>query len=295
MQGKSKANERILLKDQIAATSIQEDCIRGMIMKSKNQSYKLVKENNCPTSHQSPWGDFPVELTGKILNPKKTEIKGGIDPFSDITKSKTFAMPHESKLKPRSIGVPSLFREHYDRGVLPIKVLHSGSTNKILWLTEPNKVDLKLLMPIFIDGLREKIDPYRILAILGTFDLIERNSTPQIIEIVPLLIQPLKLALNSRDNDVMSTTCKTLIKFLTVHPTIGKHLVPYYRQLLPVFNLMRTNNKNLGDKIDYSQQKGLNVSEIMNQCLLLMEKTGGDDAFINIKYMIPTYESCVYI
>ena len=25
-----------------------------------------------------------------------------------------------------------------------------------------------------------------------------------------------------------------------------------------------------------------------------MELNGGDDAFINIKYMIPTYESCVY-
>lgn len=25
-----------------------------------------------------------------------------------------------------------------------------------------------------------------------------------------------------------------------------------------------------------------------------MEVNGGDDAFINIKYMIPTYESCCY-
>lgn len=150
-------------------------------------------------------------------------------------------------------------------------------------------------MPIFIDGLREKIDPYRILAILGTFDLIEKSPSDKIIELLPVLIVPIKQALNTRDNDIMSTTCKMLIKLLTIHPVIGRHLVPYFRQLLPVFNLMRNNNKNLGDKIDYSQQKGLNVADLMAECLTLLEKTGGDDAFINIKYMIPTYESCVYI
>lgn len=50
MQPKLKVNEKLIQKDNIAATVIQEDCIRGMIMKSKNQSYKLVKENNCPKS-----------------------------------------------------------------------------------------------------------------------------------------------------------------------------------------------------------------------------------------------------
>jgi hypothetical protein len=30
-----------------------------------------------------------------------------------------------------------------------------------------------------------------------------------------------------------------------------------------------------------------------NWALQLFEAKGGDDAFINIKYMIPTYESCI--
>ena len=38
----------------------------------------------------------------------------------------------------------------------------------------------------------------------------------------------------------------------------------------------------------------MNISDLMNQTLELMEVTGGEDAFINIKYMIPTYESYVY-
>ena len=75
--------------------------------------------------------------------------------------------------------------------------------------------------------------------------------------------------------------------------TIGEALVPYYRQILPIFNLFKTSNINCGDKIDYSQRKGKNLGDLIMQTLELFELHGGDDAFINIKYMVPTYESCV--
>ena len=58
-------------------------------------------------------------------------------------------------------------------------------------------------------------------------------------------------------------------------------------------NLMKTKNDNLGDKIDYSQRKGQNLGELIQTTLEMFEVNGGEDAFINIKYMIPTYESCV--
>jgi hypothetical protein len=50
---------------------------------------------------------------------------------------------------------------------------------------------------------------------------------------------------------------------------------------------------NSGDGIDYSQRKRENLGELIQETLELFETTGGEDAFINIKYMIPTYESCV--
>jgi len=49
----------------------------------------------------------------------------------------------------------------------------------------------------------------------------------------------------------------------------------------------------IGDRIDYSQQKRENLGELIEETLQKLEETGGEDAFINIKYMIPTYESCV--
>ena len=52
--------------------------------------------------------------------------------------------------------------------------------------------------------------------------------------------------------------------------------------------------ENIGDKIDYSQKNQDNIGELITETLELMEKHGGEDAYINIKYMVPTYESCLF-
>ena len=59
-------------------------------------------------------------------------------------------------------------------------------------------------------------------------------------------------------------------------------------------NVFIKKNKNLGDKIDYSQRKRQNLGDLIQETLEILETNGGDEAFINIKYMIPTYESCIY-
>jgi len=47
-------------------------------------------------------------------------------------------------------------------------------------------------LPIFFDGLREKIDPYRFLAILGTYEMLEIGGS-KILPVIPQLIIPLKV------------------------------------------------------------------------------------------------------
>ncbi len=49
----------------------------------------------------------------------------------------------------------------------------------------------------------------------------------------------------------------------------------------------------MGDGIYYAQRKQQNLGDLIQQTLEMLEQSGGSDAFINIKYMIPTYESCV--
>ncbi len=52
-------------------------------------------------------------------------------------------------------------------------------------------------------------------------------------------------------------------------------------------------HRNLGDGIDYGQRNYACLGELIADTLALFEQKGGDDAFINIKYMVPTYESSV--
>ena len=35
------------------------------------------------------------------------------------------------------------------------------------------------------------------------------------------------------------------------------------------------------------------IGDVISDTLEILERCGGPDAYINIKYMVPTYESCV--
>jgi len=61
---------------------------------------------------------------------------------------------------------------------------------------------------------------------------------------------------------------------------IGEAMVPYYRQILPMFNLYKNSNKNIGDKIEYNQRKRSNLGDLIQETLELLEQTGGE---VNIK------------
>jgi hypothetical protein len=56
---------------------------------------------------------------------------------------------------------------------------------------EPEQLDYHLYLPIFFDGLREKLDPYRFLAIMGTYEMLEKGGS-KILPVIPQLIIPLK-------------------------------------------------------------------------------------------------------
>lgn len=92
----------------------------------------------------------------------------------------------------------------------------------------------------------------------------------------------------------MGIACEqVLMKLVESEELIGEALVPYYRQILPILNIFKNNVNNIGDGIDYAQQKKTCVGDLIQKTLELFEVHGGEDAFINIKYMVPTYESCV--
>jgi len=192
----------------------------------------------------------------------------------------------------RSIEKYTEFRRFYDRGDLPLQVAFDGAQRKVQWKVNFDKLDYHHYLPIFFDGIRETDEPYKFLSRQGTYDLLSKGGS-KILPVIPQLIIPIKTALNTREAEIVCEMLKILQKLVVSGKMIGEALVPYYRQILPVFNLLKNKNINLGDKIDYSQQKRRNVGDLIDETLELFEIHGGEDAFINIKYMIPTYESKV--
>jgi len=256
-------------------------------MPQKTQDFTLVniESHQVANSVSQMNGSFDKKL--KSTKPFSKTIA-----FSSLKKETLDKPPRAGAFNPKKIPV-SDFRLHYDRGDLPILVEHERGT-KIKW-KDPNfeKFNFQLYLPIFIDGIREKTDPYRFLAIQGTFDLLN-NVKDNVVKVIPQLILPLKAALNTRDAEIIAVALKVISRLVTSSDLAGEALVPYYRQLLPIFNLYKNFNSNIGDHIDYGQRKKKNLGDLIQECLEIMELNGGDDAFINIKYMIPTYESCVY-
>lgn len=295
----------------LAGTLILDDTLKNMMHKDGSKSFKRLKEQRMiPLGQHSCLGDFPTDLApgawGKV-KPKMSK--------SSSTPTLPSAAKYESSMHtafaglgaaPRGFpsGPPtagstahrpvarSEFRRFYDRGDLPIQIFHGAVGGKIAWKVDVDKLDYHHYLPIFFDGIREKEEPYRFLAVQGVHDMLEKGGS-KVLPVVPQLIIPIKVALNTRDADIIATTLKILQSLVLSGDMIGEALVPYYRQILPVFNIFKNKNHNIGDGIDYAQRKRQNLGDLIEETLQLFEIHGGEDAFINIKYMIPVYESCL--
>jgi len=290
-----------------AATLMIDDALKKIINKDKPGSWSLKHQKWCdmlPRGSHSVFGNFPPEHMVGVRKKKMVKSQSASSFFNPHMTGQPF-----SGLGGTSRGIPpgppragatdkrpipkSEFRRFYDRGDLPIQVFHGAVGGKIAWKVDIEKLDYHHYLPIFFDGLREKEDPYRFLAVQGAYDMMEKGGS-KLLPVVPQLIVPIKTALNTRDPELMATMMKVLQTLVLSGEMIGEALVPYYRQILPVFNIFRSKNvKNHGDDMEYGQRKRLNLGDLIAETLQIFEIHGGEDAFINIKYMIPVYESCV--
>ena len=122
---------------------------------------------------------------------------------------------------------------------------------------ELEKLDYHYYLPMFFDGLSETEHPYAFFARQGIYDLLDHGGD-RILPVVPQLIIPIKslmprcvsvylnynlAALNTRRDDVIITTLKVLQKLVVSAPLVGEALVPYYRQILPIFNIFKIKNR----------------------------------------------------
>ncbi|KAG9403778.1 hypothetical protein AC1031_005274 [Aphanomyces cochlioides] len=225
------------------------------------------------------------------------KIRPSVKAPSNQTDKSPTAAPSPEKPKPtgafkvRAIE-KTKFRYFYDRGDLPLRVNFSGAVRKVQWQVDITQIDYTHYLPLFFEGLREVDEPYKFLALNGTLDMLEKGGDKPL-SCIPHLVIPIKQNLMTRHPTIMCIQMKVLQKLVLCCPYAGEALVPYYRQLLTIFNLFITKRVNCGDAIDYGQRRDENIGDLIIETLYILERHGGEDAFVNIKYMIPTYESCV--
>ena len=184
------------------------------------------------------------------------------------------------------------FRRFYERGDLPVQIDHGGVHNRIAWKLGIERLDFHHYLPIFFDGLREVEEPYAFLAERGIYDMMQVGKGRRVLPVLPQLIIPIKTALNTRNREVIVKTLKVLqalVRCDNGQNDVGKALVPYYRQVLPILNLF-IRSPIVQNEIGGSPSLGAMVQETLET----MERHGGPHAFINIKYLVPTYESVMF-
>lgn len=188
----------------------------------------------------------------------------------------------------------SNFRNFYDRGDLPICISH-GAKRSLTWKTDIEVLDLQHYLPMFFQGLRETQEPYSFIAFHGVQNLLAAGGN-RILPVLPQLIQPMKMALDTKNKTVISRVLQVLQSLAKI-AYVGEALVPYYRNLLPTLNMVMTleKKKNLGGAIDYGQRKKENLYDLTAETLAVLEKHGGPSAYVNIKYMIPSYEKATIL
>lgn len=127
---------------------------------------------------------------------------------------------------------------------------------------ELDKLDYHFYLPLFFDGLCETEHPHEFFARQGIHDMLEHGG-PKVLPVIPQLIIPIKSiglmykillsrltafcsttdALNTRNRKVICTTLKVLQHLVVCADMIGEALVPYYRQILPIFNTFKHFNR----------------------------------------------------
>ncbi|XP_056446195.1 parkin coregulated gene protein-like [Gadus chalcogrammus] len=67
----------------------------------------------------------------------------------------------------------------------------------------------------------------------------------KILPVIPLLIIPIRNGLNTRIPQVLCNMMKALQQLVVSEERVGEALVPYFRQILPIFRIFKNKNSPL--------------------------------------------------
>jgi len=302
---KKRASKVRAKRNNLSSQQTAEPKLTTITQNYSNQDLKFQNSNRSSISMLNPSCSEP----DLMIQPRT--IKGGTT--ADRVRKKYLMQQTQSNLtreqkiaaggpKPPKAGafrrreVPdSLFPVRYNRGELPCSIEHRSAGYALTWICPLQTLDYEHYLPMFFDGIRVKEEPFKFMAKQGVIELLEASKgyPERILPCLPEITKSLRIALNTRDPEIILTSLHCLQGVVECNAGIGKAMIPFYRQLLSIMNLFLTKRQNIGDTMDFGQRKGEDINAEIIKTLETLEQEGGPDAFVNIKYMVPTYESCL--
>ncbi|XP_046805624.1 parkin coregulated gene protein isoform X2 [Lucilia cuprina] len=210
------------------------------------------------------------QLTGKqcrellFMRSKKPKRIVPAFTYQALQDNTMVAPPKKIELFKKRPAKDTFFKIYWKRGDIPVtfsgKLLRKKNTKEfpLKWYCPPQNLDYCYYLPIFVDGLSDNDVEIRKLAQYGAMDLILK-APQKVLPVLPKLILPLKRAFNTRDKKIIIGALKVLQLMVLVDP-----------------------------------DRDCRIGDVIEDTLNILEHCGGPNAFINIKYMVPTYESSVY-
>lgn len=101
----------------------------------------------------------------------------------------------------------TLFRKMYERGDLPIGVKH-GARLGIDWKVPIEALNIKIYFPIFLDGLREKQNPFKFVAEQGSMAILKAADEERLLPCLTEIIRPIRKNLNTKDKPTLVLVIK---------------------------------------------------------------------------------------
>jgi hypothetical protein len=164
----------------------------------------------------------------------------------------------------------SPFLNAFTSGRIPCRLVHGSVRNRLAWNTSIDDLNYDPILVLLAEGLRETAHPLPFISRQGFTELMSNvNARPKTISILPKLINPIKLALNSNNDEVFEGALNALTQLSTV---VGNELDKYLKTYLSIVSIRRRRimkNKNvlfthvLVSKT-YGQSK---VSRYSNKCI----------------------------
>ncbi|CAD7975330.1 unnamed protein product [Amoebophrya sp. A25] len=186
------------------------------------------------------------------------------------------------------------FRKMFERGDLPIGLKH-GARMSLEWRVPVENVNVQIYLPVFLDGIRERKFPFNYVSYEGSISMIRSLPQERLLPALPEAMASIHRNMAEKDRDVICKCIKLMRELIPRGPDIGEAMIPFYKLFLPILNLFVCEWRNLGDQMDYAQrhEDGRNIAIMSQELLQLLERAAPENAFFNIKYQIPTYESCL--